>query len=117
MQLTRNLSDEDCARLFEACQVTLREWTDRLRAEVKGGFPEKVTAFREEMAVHGRYRKPCPVCGSLVLRIAYADNETNYCARCQTGGKVLSDRSLARLLKDDWPKTIDELEERLGPKP
>ncbi|HEY3451659.1 MAG TPA: DNA-formamidopyrimidine glycosylase family protein [Myxococcales bacterium] len=117
VQLTKNLSEEESARLFEACKDTLREWTDRLRAEVGEGFPEKVTAFREEMAVHGRYRKPCPVCGSQVLRIAYAENETNYCARCQTGGKVLSDRSLARLLKDDWPKTIDELEERLGPKP
>ncbi len=114
VQLTRNLSDEESARLFEACKDTLREWTERLRAEVGDGFPEKVTAFREEMAVHGRYRKPCPVCGSPVLRIAYAENETNYCARCQTGGKVLSDRSLARLLKDDWPRTIEELEERLG---
>jgi len=116
VQLTRNLSDEESARLFEACKETLREWTERLRAELGDGFPEKVTAFREEMAVHGRYRKPCPVCGSQVLRIAYAENETNYCARCQTGGKILSDRSLARLLKDDWPKTIEELEERLAPK-
>lgn len=117
VQLTKNLSDEESARLFEACKGTLREWTERLRAEVGEGFPEKVTAFHEQMAVHGRYRKPCPVCGSPVLRIAYAENETNYCARCQTGGKVLSDRSLARLLRDDWPKTIDELEEKLGPKP
>jgi formamidopyrimidine-DNA glycosylase len=116
VQLTRNLPDEDCARLFDACRAVLREWTLRLRAEAGDGFPEKVTAFREGMAVHGRYRKPCPVCGSPVLRIAYAENETNYCARCQTGGKVLSDRSLARLLKDDWPRNIDELEEKLGVK-
>jgi len=117
VQLSRNLSAAESKRLFQACQQTLVEWTDRLRAETGDGFPEKVTAFRDEMAVHGRYRKPCPVCGSPVLRIAYAENETNYCARCQTGGKVLSDRSLARLLKDDWPKTIDELEERLPVKP
>ncbi|MBI5545729.1 MAG: formamidopyrimidine-DNA glycosylase [Deltaproteobacteria bacterium] len=117
VQLTRNLSEEELGRLFTATRSTLMEWTDRLRAEVGTGFPEKVTAFREEMAVHGRYRKPCPVCESPVLRIAYAENETNYCARCQTGGKVLSDRSLARLLKDDWPKSIDELEERLSTRP
>jgi formamidopyrimidine-DNA glycosylase len=115
VQLSQNLSDEEIARLFDACRTTLAEWTDRLRAETGDGFPEKVTAFREEMAVHGRYKQPCPVCGAPVLRIAYAENETNYCARCQTGGKVLSDRSLARLLKDDWPKTIEELEEKLGP--
>lgn len=116
VQLTRNLSEEESERLFDACRETLRVWTDRLRAETGDGFPEKVTAFHAEMAVHGRYRKPCPVCRSPVQRIAYAENETNYCARCQTGGKVLSDRSLARLLKDDWPSTIDELEERLPAK-
>jgi formamidopyrimidine-DNA glycosylase len=111
-QLTQKLPAEDAARLFEATRAVLVEWTDRLREQAAGGFPEKVTAFREEMAVHGKFRKPCPVCGTSVQRIAYADNETNYCPRCQTGGKLLSDRSLARLLHDDWPKTIEELEER-----
>ncbi len=115
VRLTRQLDDAERARLFDACRAVLTEWTLRLRAEAGQGFPEKVTAFRPEMAVHGKYRKPCPVCGSPVLRIAYAENETNYCARCQTGGKVLSDRGLARLLKGDWPKTLEELEERLGP--
>ncbi len=115
VRLTRQLEGEETARLFEACRAVLTEWTDRLRAEAGEGFPEKVTAFRPEMAVHGKYRQPCPACGSPVLRIAYAENETNYCARCQTGGKVLSDRALARLLKSDWPKTLEELEERLGP--
>ena len=90
----------------------LREWTDRLRAEAKGDFPEKVTAFRPGMAGHGRVGQPCPVCGTTVRRIVYAENETNYCPRCQTGGKVLADRALSRLLKGDWPKTIEELEER-----
>ncbi|MBI3268087.1 MAG: formamidopyrimidine-DNA glycosylase [Planctomycetes bacterium] len=104
------LTDEEVARLFDACRRTLGEWTDRLRQECGDGFPEGVTAFREGMAVHGRYKRPCPVCGAPVQRIVYADNETNYCARCQTGGKLLSDRSLARLLKADWPRTIDELE-------
>jgi len=111
-QLTQKLPPGDAARLFEATRAVLIEWTDRLREQARGGFPEKVTAFREEMAVHGKFRKPCPVCGTAVQRIAYADNETNYCPRCQTGGKLLSDRSLARLLHDDWPKTIEELEER-----
>ncbi len=111
-QLTQKLPPGDAARLFEATRAVLVEWTDRLREQARGGFPEKVTAFREEMAVHGKFRKPCPVCGTAVQRIAYADNETNYCPRCQTGGKLLSDRSLARLLHDDWPKTIEELEER-----
>jgi formamidopyrimidine-DNA glycosylase len=92
--------------------MILVEWTDRLRAEAGDGFPEKVTAFRPEMAVHGRYQKPCPVCGTNVQRIRYADNETNYCPRCQTGGKVLADRALSRLLKGDWPRTIEELESR-----
>lgn len=111
-QLTQKLSSSDAQRLFEATRAVLIEWTERLRAEASGKFPEKVTAFRKEMAVHGKYKEPCPVCGTAVQRIAYADNETNYCPRCQTGGKLLSDRSLARLLHDDWPKTIDELEER-----
>jgi formamidopyrimidine-DNA glycosylase len=91
----------------------LLEWTQRLREEAGEKFPEKVTAFRKEMAVHGKYKQPCPVCGTAVQRIAYADNETNYCPRCQTGGKILSDRSLSRLLHSDWPKSIDELEEKL----
>ena len=110
--LTQKLSSEEAARLFEATKTVLVEWTDRLRKEAGDGFPEKVTAFRPEMAVHGKYKQPCPVCGTTVQRIAYADNETNYCPRCQTGGKLLSDRSLARLLHDDWPRTIEELEER-----
>jgi formamidopyrimidine-DNA glycosylase len=108
--LTSSLDDEAVARLFEATRATLREWTDRLRREAAGGFPEKVTAFREGMAVHGRFRRPCPDCGTLVQRIVRADNEVNYCPRCQTGGRILSDRSLARLLKADWPRTVEELE-------
>jgi formamidopyrimidine-DNA glycosylase len=88
----------------------LREWVERMRADAKDGFPEKVTAFREEMAVHGKYGKPCPVCGTAVQRIRYADNETNYCPRCQTDGKLLADRALSRLLKQDWPRRIEELE-------
>ncbi len=112
-QLTQKLSAEEAARLYQATRATLIDWTQRLRDEAGDGFPEKVTAFREGMAVHGRYKKPCPVCGTLVQRIAYADNETNYCPRCQTGGKLLSDRSLSRLLHDDWPRTIEELEERM----
>jgi formamidopyrimidine-DNA glycosylase len=111
-QLTQKLPPEDAARLFQATREVLTEWTDRLREQAKGEFPSGVTAFREEMAVHGKFRKPCPVCGTAVQRIAYADNETNYCPRCQTGGKLLSDRSLSRLLHDDWPRTIEELEER-----
>jgi len=113
-QLTQKLAPEDARRLYEATRATLVEWTDRLRQDAADKFPEKVTAFRPEMAVHGKYRQPCPVCGTAVQRIAYADNETNYCPRCQTGGKLLSDRSLARLLHDDWPKTIEELEERVS---
>jgi formamidopyrimidine-DNA glycosylase len=109
VKLTGRLSDEEIARLFDATRATLLEWTERLRAEAKNDFPEKVTAFRSEMAVHGRYREPCPVCGTPVQRIRYADNETNYCARCQTDGKLLADRALSRLLKQDWPKSIDEL--------
>src|SRR5688500_11045851 len=110
LQLTSRLTDEQIAHLFEATKATLIDWTDRLRADVGDGFPEKVTAFREEMAVHGRYKLPCPVCGSPVQRIRYADNETNYCARCQTGGRLLADRAMSRLLKQDWPRSIDEVE-------
>ncbi len=109
---TRQLSSEEIARLFEATRATLLDWCDRIRAQAAGEFPEGVTAFREGMAVHGRYGKPCPVCGSPVQRIAYADNETNYCAVCQTGGRLLADRALSRLLKQDWPRTLEELEER-----
>ena len=108
-KLTRSLTDAEFLRLYEAARATLTRWIDRLRAEVGGGFPEKVTAFHDEMAVHGRYRKPCPVCGSPVQRIVYAENECNYCATCQTGGRLLADRSLSRLLKDDWPHSIDDL--------
>ncbi len=109
LKLTRSLSEEEARRLWGATRSTLASWTDILRAETGEGFPEKVTAFREGMAVHGRFGKPCPVCEAPVQRIVYAENECNYCARCQTGGKLLADRSLSRLLKDDWPKTIDEL--------
>jgi formamidopyrimidine-DNA glycosylase len=109
---TRQLDDSQWRRLFEATQTTLIDWTQRLRQEAAGAFPEKVTAFRDGMAVHGRYGKPCPVCATAIQRIRYAENETNYCPRCQTGGKLLADRSLSRLLKDDWPKTVDELERR-----
>jgi len=107
---TQSLSGEDTRRLYAAVRSTLAEWTERLRREAGANFPEKVTAFREGMAVHGRFRKPCPVCGSPVQRIVYAENETNYCARCQTGGKILADRALSRLLKASWPRSIDELE-------
>jgi formamidopyrimidine-DNA glycosylase len=110
--LTRGLSAGELARLFAAARSTLADWTERLREECRGGFPEKVTAFRPGMAVHGRYGEPCPDCGTRVQRIRYASNETNYCPRCQTGGKLLADRSLSRLLKRDWPRTIDELEQR-----
>ena len=112
VKLTAQLTEEESARLYAAAKETLTEWIDRLRNEVGDGFPEKVTAFREGMAVHGRFGKPCPVCGSRVQRIVYAENETNYCPRCQTGGKLLADRALSRLLKSDWPKTAEELEER-----
>jgi formamidopyrimidine-DNA glycosylase len=108
--LTTRLSEEEWARLRRAVRDVLREWTERLRAEATGGFPEKVTAFREGMAVHGRFRQPCPVCGTAVQRIVRAENEVNYCPRCQTGGQILSDRALARLLKKEWPRTIEELE-------
>jgi len=109
VQMTSSLSDEEVARLFAATRSTLIDWTQRLRDEAGGEFPEKVTAFREGMAVHGRYNKPCPDCGTPVQRIVYAENETNYCARCQTGGRLLADRALSRLLHGDWPKSIDEL--------
>lgn len=108
--LTQKLKPEEWERLFAATRATLSGWMDRLRNEAKKGFPEKVTAFRPEMAVHGRYGEPCPRCGEKIQRIRYADNETNYCPRCQTGGKLLADRSLSRLLKGDWPRTLDELE-------
>jgi formamidopyrimidine-DNA glycosylase len=109
LKLTRTLSDEELIRLYDAMRATLLRWIDRLRVEVKDGFPEKVTAFRPEMAVHGRFKQPCPVCGAPVQHIVYADNECNYCAKCQTGGRLLADRSLSRLLKDDWPRSLDEL--------
>ena len=108
--LTQKLRPEEWERLFSATRDTLTLWMDRLRSEAKQGFPEKVTAFREAMAVHGRYGKPCPRCGEKIQRIRYADNENNYCPHCQTGGKLLADRSLSRLLKADWPRTMDELE-------
>jgi formamidopyrimidine-DNA glycosylase len=108
--LTRKLEPHEWERLFAAARNTLRVWVDRLRAEAEAGFPEKVTAFRKEMAVHGRYGQPCPRCGAKIQRIRYAENETNYCARCQTGGKVLADRALSRLLGSDWPRTLEELE-------
>ncbi|MPZ54525.1 MAG: formamidopyrimidine-DNA glycosylase [Acidimicrobiia bacterium] len=108
---TRQLDDGDVARLHQATVSSLNQWTDRLREQVGEGWPTKVTAFRDEMAVHGKYKEDCPRCGSPVQRIVYSSNETNYCATCQTGGKLLADRSLSRLLKDDWPKTVEELEE------
>ena len=108
--LTRKLEPVEWERLFAATRHTLEVWIDRLRAEAQAAFPEKVTAFRREMAVHGRYGQPCPRCGEKIQRIRYADNETNYCARCQTGGKVLADRALSRLLGSDWPRTLEELE-------
>ena len=108
--LTRKLTSQQWEQLFSAARETLQLWTNRLRAEARTGFPEKVTAFRKGMAVHGRYGEPCPRCGDKVLHIRYADKETNYCARCQTGGKLLADRSLSRLLGSDWPRTLDELE-------
>jgi formamidopyrimidine-DNA glycosylase len=109
-RLTSALDEPEIERLFSAVRSVLSEWTDRIRAEAGEGFPRKVTAFREGMAVHGRYRQPCPDCGAPVQRIVYSDNEANYCARCQTGGRLLADRALSRLLRSDWPKTLDELE-------
>ena len=113
VRLTQKMTDEELARLHEATQTTLREWTELLARAAGDEFPEKVTAFRDEMAVHGRYKQPCPRCKAPVQRIAYADNESNYCAKCQTGGKLLADRGLSRLLRGDWPKTLDELETRM----
>ena len=109
LKLARSMSDEEIARLYDATRDTLLAWIARLRADAGGAFPEKVTAFRPDMAVHGRFKLPCPVCGSPVQRIVYADNECNYCATCQTGGRLLADRSLSRLLGEDWPKSIDDL--------
>jgi formamidopyrimidine-DNA glycosylase len=111
VKLTRRLTPDDMRALYDATRATLIEWTDRLRAETGDGFPEKVTAFRDAMAVHGRYGEPCPVCGTAVQRIRYADNETNYCPTCQTDGRLLADRGLSRLLKQDWPRSMEELEE------
>ncbi|MEO7475768.1 MAG: DNA-formamidopyrimidine glycosylase family protein [Gemmatimonadales bacterium] len=110
LALTRTLDADEIRRLFDALRATVLEWTARLRAEVGDGFPDKVTAFRDGMAVHGRYGQPCPVCGTPVQRIRYAANETNYCARCQTGGRLLADRALSRLLRKDWPRSIDDIE-------
>jgi formamidopyrimidine-DNA glycosylase len=109
---TGNMTDEEIRRLFEAVRLTLSQWTTRLQQETGDEFPEKVTAFRDGMAVHGRYRQPCPDCGAPVQRVVYAANEANYCAKCQTGGRLLADRSLSRLLRDDWPRTLEELERR-----
>lgn len=109
--LTSKISDEEIARLHDAVKASLTEWIERLREEYRGKFPERVTAFRPEMAVHGRYGQPCPVCGTKVQRIRYAANETNYCPQCQTGGRLLADRALSRLLREDWPRSLDELEE------
>jgi formamidopyrimidine-DNA glycosylase len=112
LALTQALDRKKTEQLFAATRKTLVEWTDRLRAEVGDGFPDKVTAFHAEMVVHGKHGQPCPVCGTAVQRIAYAENECNYCPRCQTGGKLLADRALSRLMHDDWPRTVEELEER-----
>jgi formamidopyrimidine-DNA glycosylase len=114
VKLTHRLAPEEIARLHDATRAVLREWTDRLRAERAGGFPEGVTAFRPEFAVHGRHRQPCPDCGAPVQRIVHGERETNYCPRCQTGGHILSDRSLARLLKEDWPRRLEDLEAKPG---
>jgi len=113
---TKLLSDDEIEKLFRAAKECLREWIERLRKDTGKNFPERVTAFRDDMAVHGKYRKPCPVCDAPVQRIVYAENETNYCAKCQTGGKLLADRSLSRLLKDDWPRSLAELEEVRKPR-
>jgi len=109
VQMTTSLSDEEITGLYDATRATLLDWTQRLRDEAGANFPEKVTAFRKGMAVHGRFNQPCPICGTPVQRIVYAENETNYCARCQTGGRLLADRALSRLLHSDWPKSIDDL--------
>lgn len=115
VRLTQAMSDDEIARLFDATRAVLQEWTDTLQRETGDTFPEKVTAFRPGMAVHGRYGKPCPRCGAPVQRIVYASNEANYCANCQTGGRLLADRALSRLLREDWPKSLDELERRRPP--
>jgi formamidopyrimidine-DNA glycosylase len=115
VRMARQLSEEETARLFEAAKATLVDWIERLRRAAGGEFPEGVTAFRPDMAVHGRYGKPCPDCGAPVQRIVHAENETNYCARCQTGGRLLADRALSRLLRQDWPRTLEEMEERRPP--
>jgi formamidopyrimidine-DNA glycosylase len=115
VKLTSHLDDAEVKALYAATRSTLRRWTSQLRGETGDGFPEKVTAFRDAMAVHGRFGKPCPRCGTPVQRIVYAENETNYCARCQTGGKLLADRALSRLLRGDWPKSIDDLDRERGP--
>ncbi len=115
LKLTGALTEQEIDRLREACVAVLDEWTERLRAEAREAFPEKVTAFRPEMAVHGRFGEPCPVCGTAIQRISYAQNEADYCPRCQTEGRILADRALSRLLKADWPRTIEELEERRSP--
>jgi formamidopyrimidine-DNA glycosylase len=112
VRMTRQLSEEEIARLFEAAKATLTDWIARLRRDAGGEFPEGVTAFRPDMAVHGRYGRPCPDCGAPVQRIVHAENETNYCARCQTAGRLLADRAMSRLLKQDWPRTLEEMEER-----
>ena len=112
LKLTRRLDESEVRRLFEATQGTLRFWSEKLSSEARENFPEKVTAFREEMSVHGRYGKPCPKCGTSIQRIVYAANEANYCPACQTGGRLLADRALSRLLKEDWPRTLEQLEER-----
>lgn len=117
LQLTHRLDDEEIDRLFEATRTTLTDWISRLRAEAGDGFPEKVTAFRDGMAVHGRYGQPCPRCGSPVQRVVYSENEANYCPPCQTGGRLLADRALSRLLRSDWPKTLEELERRRAAAP
>ncbi len=112
VRLTKAMTDDEIDRLREATRATLKEWLARLAKDAGEGFPEHVTAFREEMAVHGKYKQPCPACGAAVQRIAYAENESNYCSRCQTGGKLLADRALSRLMRGDWPKTLEELEQR-----
>ena len=117
VRLTQKLSDDEIARLFEAARRTLTEWMERLSRDAAERFPEHVTAFREGMAVHGRFGQPCPVCGAPVQRIVHADNEINYCARCQTDGRLLADRALSRLLKQDWPRTLEEMETRRGASP
>jgi formamidopyrimidine-DNA glycosylase len=112
VKMSTSITDDEVQTLFDATRAVLTEWLERFRAEVGDGFPDKVTAFREDMAVHGKYRKPCPVCGHEVQRIVSGDNESNYCAHCQTGGRLLADRALSQLLKADWPRTLEELEER-----